>query len=692
LYRSDFEGDDQEHFSPRGRGYSITGKESHIRFGSERKVNPENIIPHIIEAATTTMTRAEKNTIGQAMYRMVVSNPNSSMWDTDIMEPKRKLNADGTASITHVIPSASDDYVLSVKFDGKRKWIKFRKENEYAKRIVTSLKNLEVREQSGLVQAGLKINRFLATVNTSLSPEFVISNLLRDVQAAGYNLSNTEVASMTKSMIRDTASALKGIHHALRDKKGDNKWATYFREFEKAGGRTGGLDPYDTIDNQKKKLQKQLETMEGSHKTRAMFDAVMKYVDDANTAVENAVRLAAFVHARKAGLSEDKAAHIAKELTVNFNRRGEYGVAMNAMYLFYNASVQGTMRMLQALRHKRTRKLVYATVAFAASMDMLQRILGGYDEEKEKYYYDEIELYKKDRNMIFMIPGTEGKYFSLPLPWGYNLFHVMGQEVGSAVASSMGMLPGYEPASSAMRIVGAGVQAFNPVQDGSLLLTASPTVLDPFVKAYSNTDWHGGPLAPEGNPFGRAKPNSQMFFSGASKMSREVANFLNSLSGGDKIRPGSVDESPETLDMLWDTTTGAAGRLVYDAIDTPAKVMSGEDTEMRDWPIARKVFGSVNDQNDKNAYYNRVNDILLVKDQLKYYRNDSAKVKDIRSDYYRETKLMRDAMSADRQLAALRRRKNVAKKRGDTDAVKRLEERSITIMKKFNRRYNQVMY
>jgi hypothetical protein len=53
---------------------------------------------------------------------------------------------------------------------------------------------------------------------------------------------------------------------------------------------------------------------------------------------------------RKAGLSRDKAAELAKNLTVNFNKSGEWGTVANSLYLFFNASVQGTSRLIRTLK------------------------------------------------------------------------------------------------------------------------------------------------------------------------------------------------------------------------------------------------------------------------------------------------------------------------------------------------------
>jgi hypothetical protein len=115
---------------------------------------------------------------------------------------------------------------------------------------------------------------------------------------------------------------------------------------------------------------------------------------------------------------------MAKEVTVDFNRRGEWGTAMNAMYLFYNASIQGSARMLRAMldpRNKRLRKLVAGTVAFAAAQDVLNRTASSIgDDDDERSDYDRIPDHVKDRNLIIWdLTGKHGeRLLQDPTPLG----------------------------------------------------------------------------------------------------------------------------------------------------------------------------------------------------------------------------------------------------------------------------------
>ena len=84
-------------------------------------------------------------------------------------------------------------------------------------------------------------------------------------------------------------------------------------------------------------------------KARKTFNTITDFVSDYNDIAENATRFSVYYHARKQGISKKQASSLAKNLTVNFNRKGEWGNTVNSLYMFANASVQGTANMLRAV-------------------------------------------------------------------------------------------------------------------------------------------------------------------------------------------------------------------------------------------------------------------------------------------------------------------------------------------------------
>ena len=155
------------------------------------------------------------------------------------------------------------------------------------------------------------------------------------------------------------------------------------------GGSTKSFSDIRELPARIQQIQAQLGGLNTEKKSSAALKkgsnfvkSVGKYVSDVNAAVENAVRVSAFQSALDAGLTQTQAASLAKNLTVNFNRKGEWGGLINSMYLFYNASIQGSVRVLQAsFRSPKIRKMLYTITAGSFALDMLNRMAAGEDED-----------------------------------------------------------------------------------------------------------------------------------------------------------------------------------------------------------------------------------------------------------------------------------------------------------------------
>lgn len=691
LHRSDIA---SEGLPRRGRGFDVRGKESKLRAGSTREVDYENMFGHMLAQHETMIVRAEKNRVSQAMYNLASSNPNEEMWSTDNIPQVATRKADGTVSY---VPNTQDPGLLVAKFNGEAKYVYFNTSNKHANQIISAMKNLNSQSTNAITKFLLTVNRYLSSINTSLSPEFVISNFFRDAQTAFYNLTDTEVKDLEGKIIKSIPSSMKGIHSALRG-DGSHEWATWFNEFKGEGGMTGWMQSYDDIHDRMQAVKKSLKwdkSMGLRH-----IKGIMKTISDYNTIVENAVRLSTYRNAREAGLSKAKSARIAKEVTVNFNRRGEMAMTANALYLFYNAAVQGSARLLRAVsnpKNHRLHKMVGATIAVAAVLDIVNRLATD-DDEEGKSKYDMVREKYGERNLIIMdwfgvTDDEEGIFFKIPLPWGYNVFHVLGQEVGSAISYNMGDYPEWKAWNTVGRMAGATLESFNPMQDGSLLQTLSPTVTDPLVRIAENKEWHGGPLYPNYN---KSADNYTKFYSGARESSRNIAEWLAETFRDEETTkiPAAVDISPEWIDMAFDFTTGALGRFVADTGTMTKKLMTGETWEYKELPIARKLIGNVAPSDIKMEFYENYYEILDMDARIRKRARDGDMVEAaaMRRSVGPRLNLVGIAKLTKKKLTKLKKHIKFAKKAGNAEQVKKLEKRQLRIMNQYLKRYRLVLY
>ena len=170
-------------------------------------------------------------------------------------------------------------------------------------------------------------------------------------------------------------------------------------------------------------VQNDIENLIKGKGTNAL-QAAGNLVERINSSVENAVRLSTYVNARKAGVSRAKAAELAKGLTVNFNKSGEWGQIGNTLYLFFNASVQGTSRLIRALKPRykvdgegnrslqvtTAQKMTIGLFVLGSLLSVLNE-LSSDDDEDGKSFYSKISDFEKERNIIIMksVFGGSGK-------------------------------------------------------------------------------------------------------------------------------------------------------------------------------------------------------------------------------------------------------------------------------------------
>jgi hypothetical protein len=452
---------------------------------------------------------------------------------------------------------------------------------------------------------------------------------MRDVQAAGINLTTEQGGKMAKQILKETVPAAWGAFKGYAKWKDKTDWNKWYKEYRSAGGSTGffGLEP---LEKRGKQLERQLKLMSDSTtigKGKRAVRTGFKFIEDVNSAVENGVRLATYKNAREAGFSKQEAANLSKELTVNFNRKGEFGTIANSFFLFFNAGIQGSARVSKILMSKKGQKIGAGIIGFSFLLAELMRWMGGDDDDGESYY-NKIPEHVKERNMVFIKPWTAdhkvindvldpGSYIQIPLPYGYNVFNVMGNGVSNVIH-------GESPIKESVNITKSIFSAFNPLGgDASFLHFISPTAVDPIVDLSTNMNFAGFPIKPEQPPFGAPVPESQLYWKSVSPISKALTERLNRLGGGNIYRPSEkflgvvpMDISPEVADHLVSFFAGSMGRFVLNLGNLGVKVAGGEIPEARKIPFVRVFFGQQPEFVTSQAYYEAGHDLAWLKKEI----------------------------------------------------------------------------
>ena len=483
----------------------------------------------------------------------------------------------------------------------------------------------------------------------------------------------------------------------------------YYEDFKADGGKTGWsyARPLDQI---AKDLQDKSSDKTKLQEVLGKAENFAQLVEGYNDAFENSIRLAAYIAARQKGVTREKAAQLAKNITVNFNKSGEYGQLLNSVYLFFNASVQGTARLGKSLltmkpptrpdgskvewynRFNNAQKMAAALTVFSGLAAMMAMGMSDEDEDGE-LYYNKIPDYIKERNLIIMRPNGRD-YFKIPLPYGFSMFANLG-----STAVEVGY--GHKQIDTAMmQLSSSFMNSFSPISFGQSkdLFTKAgkslvPTVFKPLADVMTNETYFGGPVYSENLPFGVQRPESSMSFRSPESV-QQFFRWMNEATGGSVDVKGDLDFNPDKMWYMFEYFIGGAGKFVTRSGQAARKLAAKvEDNDFRieanDIPFARILYGEPSKYMDREDYSRRKNEIQSLYKEL---RNNPRKDKPQR---YRSVGALNEALkSYEKMLQSIRKSKRAALNIEDyTERMKRIQElqdKERSVVMRFNKQYEKL--
>ena len=709
-----------------GKGFSIRGSASKRAMGSGKKV--VDIIANIAMQRERNIVRAEKNRVSNALMGLAMENPNPEFWKVDQAPKERVVNnvaiynvldAEGNkvADFTNMAEAdrmarslggeveqtwgdrvqeriepgfKNRDNVVLTRVNGKDHYIIFNERDERAMRMAQSLKNLDVDNMGRVLSVVGKATRYLASVNTQYNPVFGVINLIRDAQGAMVNLTSTPLAGDQKKVLGYTVDALRGIYSDIRahrrGEKPSSNWANLFEEFQKEGGQTGYRDQYANAEARAEAIQSEIEQFKEG-KAKQLTRGIFGWLSDYNETMENAVRLAAYKAGKERGLSNQQAASVAKNITVNFNRKGQMATQVGALYAFFNASVQGTARIAETLfeqhggdmknvRLSRKGRQIVTGGILLGSMQALLLAAAGYGD-------DEPPEFIRERNLV--LPIGDGKYLTLAMPLGFHVIPGTGR-----IATEFVMSGFKDPLKRMAQFGSMFAEAFNPVgNSGFSLQTITPSVVDPFAALAENKDFTGKEIYRENFNSLNPQPGHARAKDTATIWSKVISEGINTLTGGTEFKPGLVSPSPDAIDYLIGQATGGVGRELSKAFQTAESSVTGEELPIYKVPLVGRFIGDTKGQAGESAkFYEAIKQINMheaeYKGLIKAGRRDEA------AEYLAENpqvKLMLAGNSAETQVRKLRTAKRELLESGaDPAQVAAIEEKITGAMRAFNER------
>lgn len=620
-----------------GSGFDIRGRESFRAMG--RRSQAGDIIEQIMQDRARALIRAGKNEVLRRFARFVLDNPDPQLWQINAVQRRRALvdTPMGEQVVEWNEVNEDRENTVALKDGGQTIYI-----TVHDDQLLKQLKNLHDEAKLPFVVEALHwANRLLSRMYTSLNPVFTILNGARDAAAGTVNMIGVAGARGASKLV---ANLPKAYREAFRGEVKGQPSAMY-EEYRRTGGKTGFMDFKDIEGYSKELAQIAQESMSwravantagaqakataSLRKARGIARKLMDRIEAYNGAVENATRFAAFKAARETGKSVAEAASIAKNITVNFNRRGTMTPVLGSFFLFFNPAVQGTARMVQALGSRQVQIAMGSGMAAIFGLALANAAMGGDDDDDGLTFWDKIPDEVKDRNLIIMLPpGSEegeavpgskyGRYIKIPMPYGYNTFAVLASTMADMLRHQMNPAHGVSPARGAMRVFKSFVGSWVPVSDVApsfdnakgVAMIGVPDALDPLVEPLLNMNSFGKQLYPEG--FGQDKiPDSEKVF-GAQKNSfaHRAARAINSATGGSQYQEGFISLTPATINNVIRGYGGGVASFVTSIADTMAtRGIARDKTEWWRAPFVKQVYGEVGELQDQAMAYDRLGEI-----------------------------------------------------------------------------------
>ncbi len=539
---------------------------------------------------------------------------------------KYKRGKDAANIPYKVVPGNEREHQVLVKRGG-RTFVLTINGNPRAAQALNGLTNPDVKADSVVgpmldwLQAG---TRQLSALYTTRNPDFVVSNFLRDMiysnsmvwikespkYAAKFHKNCVVAGTMLPILLtkweRGTLDMRKELEHN-------------FFLFMINGGETGYTEIRDL---EKHKRTVVAELKKKGNIGRKAWRALGIVADDANRSIENTARFAAFLTSRSEGRSVQRSAYDAKEISVNFNKKGAGGKFVKAngqtflgkaggymsgygrlFYAFWNAGMQGMTNFGKAAKRHPFKAtfamaLMYALGAWIASLN------DDDDDDKDKYYL--LPEYVRRSNICFRFGDG---WVTIPLPIEFRAMYGLG-ELFTAVASGNEK---YTNEELAMAIAGQFSQLLplDMLEGGGGLNAFTPTIIKPVVEAYRNVGWHGNPIHREF--YGDAEkydPQWTLAYSSTSTFLMDLTKALNEVGGGDNELPTRgnwwTDWNPARMEYMLKGYGGGVYSIVDKLIKSGETVFGDRPYEAKNTPMVNRIYK----EDDPEAKQRKINGIF----------------------------------------------------------------------------------
>lgn len=510
------------------------------------------------------------------------------------------------------------------------------------------------------------VGRKMAAAYTSLSPLFIPSNYFRDLTMT---LASTAIREDAKYnyLLRKNLATSWNLGFMLRDyqngklrDKVNNGNATpkeqMFYDFMMNGGETGFVSSLD-VEDLKKKFKNDLKDLDRWKANPVKVGhIIMDCIEFLNRMIEDSNRFAIYMTSIQYGRSIDEAVNDAKDVTLNFNRKGtgEHSwQTIRNLYLFINPAVQ-SLQTLGALAKHHPFKFTAVTASWLASgvlvpivnvalMQLGAAFCGGDGDDKDWYKdiskkYWQFTKWDRRNNFIMWVPTTH-EFVKIPLAQEFRAFYGLGDMIASKMMGGEFAEESWE--DYGWDLVGQVVDMLplDPTgYDGNIAVSLMPNAIRPVFELAFNVDFTGKPLFKD-TEYNKYDPNFTKAYVGTPDWLVRASRMMNSI-GNDypNVQQNKWDalgnprynlNNPAVVDHVLSSYLGGAYTMGSQVLGLITKSLNDrKEIKVADIPLVSKFVSNPDDRPvskkqgdefwDKKEYYDRAsNTISKLKKQAK---------------------------------------------------------------------------
>ena len=571
-----------------------------VRGSLDRRLNP---LLGTIAHFSANLIPAEVNRARIQMFQLIRKFPNENLFK--LHSPISGVYYDAVSGDMKVEVKEEPSNSIPVYRNGKLYYIQFKGASGF--KIYEAWTNLNAPSDPALpLRITRALNTYFYLIHIKFNPTFLFSNLTKDAPNAAFNAAALQGIKINRALVASKSltyitPSIKAVFSASRGKQAQtpNTFLDYANRFLKQGGAVS-MGASLAGGSMQEKIDKIIKLIDEKGNVELTKDALSYYatlLSDAQGAVENGVRLAVFSSLVESGISDQQAAAIAKNITVNFDRIGSKAANINMMIWMFKVSSSGILNFAKFASTPTGMAIGSALFGAGAALAL-------YNMAKCEDLWGAVPQGIKATKAVFLLDCDDLIVPSIPMAHGWSLFFYLGQLTAElsqgAIDKGKATKEGFFAILNNVNPLGSSTD-FQSFASGF-----TPTVVDKVAEFATNRTWFGSPIAPEPAKYGLAQKvkDSENYWSSASEESILTARFLSTLTGGDLKNEGAIDVSPSTLEYAYKTLTGGTGRDVAGAAQLYKDLTQGNKIDYSKYPVTRAFTTKISEQNVMTSMYN----------------------------------------------------------------------------------------